>query len=282
MHSKVSLISILSVVQNVRHLRIGVPPCPPALPASFRRLCAAVSAFTHLSSVSFIYDDIPSANTSSPDYFHNMLLAQLLIRRGHPLTSISLDSAHISASNLSLLRTCRSRLKVLKFARALSDEAIPLFSLDRPWSFSHTLETLIVTGIPMKAISTLLHRIARGRFGALRRLTLGTSTRHEHALDVPEHVAWAIPPLHATVLPSANTWFAINVMQVVHTTALIFDFGPTRFLPYAVFDFTRFLRDVPSLSTKMVVAAVDKRERRTVESLLRDKGILLVNPEEYW
>ena len=283
MHSKVSSISILSVVQNVRHLRIGVPPCPPALPAFFRRLCAAISAFTHLSSVSFIYDDLPPVNTSSPNYFHNMLLAQLLTCRGHPLTSISLDSAHISASNLSLLRTCRSRLKVLKFADALSEQAIPVFALDRPWSFSHTLEALIVTGIPMKAVSALLHGLARGRLGALRRLTLGTSTRrHERGLDVPEHVAWAVPPLHATVLPFADAWFAVNVMRVVHTNALIFDFGPTRFRSSADFDFVRFLRDVPSLNTKKVVAPIDEREWTTVESLLHDKGILLVDPQEYW
>ena len=260
--------SILCVLRNVRHLRIGVPPCPPVLPASFRRLCAAICTLTHLSSVSFIYDDLPPVNTSSPEHLHNMLLAQLLTRRGLPLTSISLESAHIGTSNLSLLRTRRSRLKVLKFANALSDQTIPIFSLDRPWGFSNTLESLIVTGISMTAISVLLQRVARGRFGALGRLNLQTSTRYEHDLDVPENVGWAIPPLHATILPLADAWFAVKVMQVVHTRALILD--STRPSASGVFDFIRFIREVPSLNTKMVVADVDKRDWTKVESLLHD------------
>ena len=209
-----------------------------------------------------------------------MVLAQLLTRRGPPLTSISLDSTHISTSNLSLLRTCRSRLKVLKFANALCDQTIPIFSLDRPWGFSDTLESLIVTGIPIHVISVFLHRLARGRFGALKRLNLQTSTRYEPNLDLPEDVRWAIPPLHATILPLADTWFAIKVMRVIHTRALIFD--STRLSTSAVFDFIRFLREVPSLNAKIVVADVDKREWTKVASLLHDRGILLVAPEEYW
>ena len=92
-------------------------------------------------------------NTSSPDYLHNVLLARLLTRPGHPLMSISLELTHISASNLSLPRTRRSRLKVLKFVNALRDQIIPILSLDRPWGFSDTLETLIVSEIPMKMVS---------------------------------------------------------------------------------------------------------------------------------
>jgi len=283
---KSSAMSILSVARNVRCLRIEVPRCPPALPASLRRLCAAICVFTHLSSISFRYVDLPPVNTSSPDYLHNVLLAQLLTRPGHPLMSISLELTHISASNLSLLLTRRSRLKVLKFVNALRDQIIPILSWDRPWGFSDTLETLIVSEIPMKMVSVLLHCLARGRFGALRRLNIHTSTRYEQDLDVPADIGWAIPSLHATILPLASTWFAIKVMQVVHTRALILDpihrFTSNIFDVFDMFDVIRFLREVPSLNAKMMVVNIDKQKRTQVESLLHGRGISLVAPEEYW
>ena len=272
--------AILSVVRNVRQLRIGVPPSPPALPASFRRLCATICTFTHLSSISFRNNDaLHSVNTSSPDYLHNVFLAQLLTRRGSPLASISLESTQISTSNLSLLRTYRSGLKVLKFADALSNQNIPILSLDRPWGPTDTLESLIVSGISMKLVSVLLHRLARGCFRALRKLNLQTSAHYERDLDLPENLKWATPPLHETTLPFANTWFAIKVMQVVQSRALILD--PNFFALYS-FDFIRFLQDTPFRNVTIVAANANKREWKQVESLLQDRGIMLVEPEEYW
>jgi hypothetical protein len=127
----------------------------------------------------------------------------------------------------------------------------------------------------MEMVSAVLRHLARGNFGALKRLNVHTfevfGTRL--GLGLPADIGWAIPPLEVINLVYAPTWFAANVMRVARARKLALEpMFPDSLRP---FDLLGFLLEVPSLDIETMVVDLSKAGR-DVRNLYTARGIRLV------